>query len=565
MTGPVSDGYERGTGAPSRSTGTQGTVGAILIVLALGLALRLILAYLLPGSGFEADLGSFRFWASDLAGNGLYGFYERDFFHDYTPGYMYVLWLVGTIGAAVGGIGDLIKVPPVLADLAIGWLVWSMVRELGGRDRVALLGAVVVMVNPVFWFDNVVWGQVDSVGVVFLLLGLRSLWRDQPERAAIFTVIAAIVKPQLGILVPLVAVVTIRRALWPIAEGHADGAAIGGSVLDRIRGREARTGHPLRIVTTGLAGFLTAVALCAPFGLPVLNLVGQPPFFTSGLIDQIVIAGGGYPFLTVNAYNAWAVVPSDLGNSLASSGQWVCDAAGIVAERCGAGVAQFGPVPAVALGAGLLVLAIVGVLWVAARRPDRLTLLVALAVLALAFFALPTRVHERYGFPFFALGAILFAVSARWRVAYVVLSIATFLNMYVVLTTLYPPLDPSLSPVRDWLGIGELVRSPLGVTSVAIVHTAAFVWVWLQVRSSAAARLEDEVDAARAPADAEREPMIDRPIAVAPTTDPLHAPIPNGDAEALAMPAHARTVPAAATTATPTAVPPSVTPLIWTD
>ena len=66
-----------------------------------------------------------------------------------------------------------------------------------------------------------VWGQVDSVGVVFLLLGLRELWRDRPERAAIFTVIAAIIKPQLGILIPLVAVVTIRRALWP-AGGAAE-------------------------------------------------------------------------------------------------------------------------------------------------------------------------------------------------------------------------------------------------------------------------------------------------------------------------------------------------------
>ena len=71
MTGPVSGGDERGTGAPSRSTGMQGTLGAILIVLALGLALRLILAYLLPGSGFDADLSSFRFWADDLARNGL--------------------------------------------------------------------------------------------------------------------------------------------------------------------------------------------------------------------------------------------------------------------------------------------------------------------------------------------------------------------------------------------------------------------------------------------------------------------------------------------------------------
>ena len=38
-----------------------------------------------------------------------------------------------------------------------------------------------------------------------------------------------------------------------------------------------------------------------------------------------------------------------------------------------------------------------------------------------------------------------------------VLAIATFANMYVVLTTLYAPEDPALNPVRDWLGIGELL------------------------------------------------------------------------------------------------------------
>ena len=58
------------------------------------------------------------------------------------------------------------------------------------------------------------WGQVDSFGVVFLLLGLRELWRDRPERSAVLAVIAALIKPQLAILVPIVAVVTIRRALW---------------------------------------------------------------------------------------------------------------------------------------------------------------------------------------------------------------------------------------------------------------------------------------------------------------------------------------------------------------
>ncbi len=468
MTGPASGGTERGTGAPSRATGTQGAVGAVLLVLALGFALRLIIAYLLPGSGFKVDLGAFRFWADYLATHGPWGFYDQDFLHDYMPGYMYVLWLVGLVGKVAGGVGDLIKIPPILADLAIGWLVYSMVTELGGRRSLAIGGALLAILNPISWFDSVVWGQVDSFGVVFLLLALRELWRDNPERAAIYTVIAAIIKPQLGILVPLVAVVTIRRALWPAGGG----------------GDPDRTGRPIRILTTGLAGLATAVVLSIPFGLSPV-----------GFVRQLLSTGGTYPFTTVNAYNPWSLVVSDLGRSPANSGGWICDAAAaFVKDDCGFGTAFFGPIPAIVVGTALLLAAIAIVLAVAAYRPDRLTLLVALAALALAFFILPTRVHERYGYPFFALAVILAAVSRRWLVAYLVLSLATFANMYVVLTTLYTD-NPS---IHDWLGIGEAIRSEAGITLIVALHAVGFAWVLWQLRPAARARLADEVEEASA-------------------------------------------------------------------
>ena len=424
MTGPDSGGTERGTGAPARSTGSRGAAGAVLIVLAVGLALRLIIAYLLPGSGFKVDLDSFQFWAADLATNGPWGFYERDFFHDYTPGYLYVLWLVGLAGGALGGIGDLHQGPAdpgrsrrrLARGLDGARARWATSRRgrRGPRrgpepDRLVRLRGL---------------GAGDSFGVIFLLLGLRALWRDQPERAAIFTVIAAIIKPRLGILVPLVAVVTIRRALWP-AGGEGD---------------PARTGHPWRIVTTAFAGLATTVIVPLPFGLSPV-----------GLVEQLLSTGGGYPYLTVNAYNPWALVVGDAGYSLANAGQWVCDVA--LEGICGAGTSLFMGIPSIVFGSALLIAGFGVVLAFVARRPDRLTLLVALAVLALAFFILPTRVHERYGFPFFALGAILAAISWRWRIAYVVLSVATFLNMYVVITTLYPG-NPSIA---DWLGIGEWI------------------------------------------------------------------------------------------------------------
>ena len=151
--------------------------------------------------------------------------------------------------------------------------------------------------------------------------------------------------------------------------------------------------------------------LCLPFGLSVARVSPAPRSSRPACSTRSLIAGGGYPYLTVNAYNPWAIVPGDTGMSLANSGLWVCDAVRPDAERCGAGVAQFGASRRSSSGRSCCWRSIGAILWVVARRPDRLTILVGLAILALAFFAVPTRVHERYGYPFFALGAILAAVS----------------------------------------------------------------------------------------------------------------------------------------------------------
>ena len=496
MTGPATGEPEAGATAPTRTTGTRDAVSAILIVLALGLAFRLILAYTLPGSGFKTDLVAFRFWENDLATNGPWGFYDRPFFHDYTPGYLYVLWALGGIGRVIGfawsdvlpGLLDLdLKLPAILADLGIAWLVWSMVRELGGGRRAALFGAAIIVANPIFWFDSVVWGQVDSVGVLVLLLAVRELWRDRPERAAILTVAAAVIKPQLGILVPIVAAVAIRRALAPAGGYGAEAAPGEPSGPDAGRtttGWERRVRGPIRIVTTGLAGLLTAVALSLPFKLSIFALVGQ-----------VASAAGGYPYLTVNAFNPWALLELD-GDGMARNHTWVCDllvTSSASQQGCGAPF-LFGAVPAVVVGTALLLLAVGAITLVVARRPDRLTILVGVAVMAIAFFVVPTRVHERYLFPVYAVGAILAAVSFRWRIAYVALAAATLANMYVVLTTFYPD-NPQIS---DWLGIGHGLASYWGIAIAAAIHLAGFAWAVTQLRADARERLAAEVEASRA-------------------------------------------------------------------
>ena len=150
---------------------------------------------------------------------------------------------------------------------------------------------------------------------------------------------------------------------------------------------------------------------------------------------------------------------------------------------------MIGAFPAVLVGSVLFVIAAAIVVWLVARRPDRLTMLVGLAVLALAFFVLPTRVHERYLFPLVAIGAILAAVSIRWRIAYVLSAVATFANMYVVLTTLYPD-NPQIS---DWLGIGQNLASPWGVAIASLIQAAILGWAFFQLREEATEGLAENV------------------------------------------------------------------------
>ena len=65
----------------------------------------------------------------------------------------------------------------------------------------------------------------------------------------------------------------------------------------------------MRILTTGLAGLVTTFALSLPVGLSVIEI--GPNGLGSGLIKQIFSTAAGYPYVSVNAYNPWALAQLD--------------------------------------------------------------------------------------------------------------------------------------------------------------------------------------------------------------------------------------------------------------
>ena len=72
-------------------------------ILAVGLVVRLVAAAL---PGFGIDLGTFQFWSVQLGERGAWNFYSDDFFVDWSPGYLYVLWFLGKLDSLFGFGGD---------------------------------------------------------------------------------------------------------------------------------------------------------------------------------------------------------------------------------------------------------------------------------------------------------------------------------------------------------------------------------------------------------------------------------------------------------------------------
>jgi len=443
------------TSQTARRPTEQVSLRTIALIAALGILLRLIIAYvaLPPDAGFAADLNSFRSWASELGTRGPWGFYTRGIFVDYLPGYMWVLWALGSVGALFTGSTDpgaLVKLPAILADGLLVLATARLAADLGAPRRGQLLSTIAMAGGPMIWLDSAVWGQVDSIGTTALLVSLSALIRGNTVRGAILAALAAVLKPQFGILIPIV------------------------GMLAFVRARSAR--DPWAFVVAGLAGAATIALAALPFGLTLPDVLAK-----------VAEAAGGYPYLSVNAWNPWALI--EVG------GRAVVDATGWASDIDPLPLIG---IPGVAIGsAGIATAVLAAMRYV--QRDTAIRTVTAVAILAIAFFVLPTRVHERYLFPAIPLTIALAAARPAWRWIAVATSVAFFANSWGVLTISY-----FQNPGLPNLGVfTSALQTPIAITATAIAITASLVaaiWLaWSSERAATGARptgaLRKRVDA----------------------------------------------------------------------
>ena len=154
-------------------------------VLLAALAVRCALA--LVSEGYSSDVACFSAWALRLAENGPGAFYAPDYFADYPPGYMLLLWPVGLIARALqleaGGkaMSFLICLWPILCDLGLSALIWSIARRFFGRgvdpDDLYQLGCLGFL-KAIDGFDLQYGTQFSTYAVPKIAGEIRRFLRD---------------------------------------------------------------------------------------------------------------------------------------------------------------------------------------------------------------------------------------------------------------------------------------------------------------------------------------------------------------------------------------------------
>ncbi len=211
----------------ARQTGTR-IPPWIWAVTAAAFALRAVFAFTVEG--YPVDMNCFRLWGQRMAQVGPARFYI-DYFCDYPPLYMIVLGLESAVCGLFpqwGWLQDfLIKLVPMLCDLAIGLLIGREALRRGSGERKAGILTALVVFNPVLILNSACWGQVDSLlALLLLLIVLQAMRRNWPAVIGLF-VAAVLTKPQALMAGPLGLAVLIREAV-------RDRSAIRGMLISAL-------------------------------------------------------------------------------------------------------------------------------------------------------------------------------------------------------------------------------------------------------------------------------------------------------------------------------------------
>lgn len=386
---------------------------AIGWILSTGLILRLIIAVTIEG--FSSDIGLFSYWAQQAADD-LFHIYQGDFFLDYPPFYLYVLFLIGKTGILLGLTGAealyllLLKLPSIAADLITAYLLYRLAEKKLPGPWPVLIGAFYAF-NPAVFINSAAWGQVDSFLVLFIALGFLLLDSGRPQLCGLPLAAAVLTKPQGLILLPAI-------------------------LFELIRRKDIRL-----FIKTALYGLVGFIIIILPFA------VNHEP---SWIFNLYFNTAEGYQYASLNAFNFFSLAGANL----------TPDSETFLFFNYKTWAFIF----------------IIGIMFYAALlhfrgKAEHLTYVSAL-VLAMGVFMLSVRMHERYMFPvlFFLAVIFIFTRDKNSLIFFGIASFTIFTNTFEVLSRMIRDNYPHVLPDDPVLILISFINF--------VLFIAVLIWSW---------------------------------------------------------------------------------------
>ncbi|MBI2196322.1 hypothetical protein HYU45_01785 [Candidatus Daviesbacteria bacterium] len=347
-------------------------------ILVLVIFIRL---YLIILPSFRIDMNSWQAWSTRLAEVTPLHFYAPNYFSDYFPGYLYMLWFLGLTFKLLFSTLSIFSLPfeyylkffTNVFDIATAYFIYKIICNY--KQKAGFWAAIFYLANPALFFNSSVWGQIDGILTFFLvysaycLLELKSAYRF-----SISSSLSILVKPQ-------------GLAIFPV------------TIIYLITNYKYKKYFSLLLIPIFL------ILLSLPFFLkdPVL-----------GLFHLFQKSANTYPYTSMFSYNFWAF-----------AGWWIPDST------------KFSAVTYQAWGIIIylvMLVFILGPLIIKKGYKNNFLIYFAMALASFAFFLFLTRIHQRYLFPFFAFLAVSAFIknSMKLKIIYTALSLIHFINLWYV-------------------------------------------------------------------------------------------------------------------------------------
>lgn len=377
-------------------------INILLVSCLIGFILRIYLAHFLTHYG---DLLTFKAWAFNISAHGPNYFYSN-FWSDYLPGYLYILWGLGSISNLLANFHIIIpdeilfKLPSIIADILSAYFIYLILKKVI-NVKSALIGAIIYIFNPAVLSNSTFWGQADSFMFFFLISSFYYLIQGRNWLSAILIGIGQIVKPIAVLSLPL-------YILY---------------LLHQKKGLKKSVIFLIFFSSVIIAGFI-------PFSNQ-FNIFGFA-------IDRHLATANQYPYTTLNAFNFWSIVTQF----------WYPDSKILLGTSLhNIGIFLF----------GLIYFVLISIVLIRLRKESNsiLLLIYALSLTYLGMFLFLTRMHERHMFYGIAFLALLFPLSFNNKIVGSILYINYSINLYFA----YAQLNSKPTPFDyNWVLIFSLLN-----------------------------------------------------------------------------------------------------------